>query len=321
MKPPSLYSDYQKYLAIDKDTEKDHVDLSHIHFVAPASVIPAIFFARSNRIKNYNTYDEETNNHLNKILGRSESNSNLLPLLNIKLNKSVEERDKCLDKLNDDIFKLLFPTVHISHTSYGGIKTFPYIIGEIIDNIKQHAGAKSVYSYSQRYPSADCIDVGILDDGDTIPGKYEQASNRFYNENGLDLYEVENDCEAIFRSLNGISTKESFRGSRSIRFSKSVKDIVDSGAISLGINSSIRLITEGLGGSFLIASRGGICHLANGKANFISAKHDPIDGTFVCMRFERKYLQTEEYEKIAYNYDTINDEDGKFKLVSKKLDV
>ncbi len=315
MRLPSLLEDYTKYLAIEKDTKKDYIDLSNIHFVAPASVLPAIFFAKSNKIEKYTTYNQETKNHLNKILGMSQTNSNLLPLISVELNKSDAERDECLDRLNNNIRNLIFPDGNISYQSYGGNDTFPYITSEIIDNIKQHSKAKRVYSYCQRYPNADFIDVGILNDGDSIPRKYELTKDNFHNENGLNPYDVKNDCEAIFRSFNGISTKENFKGS--IRLAKSIDDILDSGDLSLGINSSIRLITEGLGGSFLIASRAGICHLTKRKTKFINAKHNPIPGTFVCMRFERKYLKPSEYEKIAYNHDLINENNWKFKISNK----
>lgn len=310
---PSLYRDYKKYLDMEKDPKKDHVDISHMKFIAPASLLPVISFAKKHHIEEYKTYDDETDAHLDKILGRSDSNSNLLPLLDIDLDKNSAKKNECLNRLNRDISDLLFSSDD-SYSDYGGDETFPFVIGEIIRNVKQHSNAKRVYSYSQRYPKADCIDIGILDNGITIPGKYEQAKNLFFNENGLDLYEVEDDCEAIFRSLNGISTKKNFRRSRSVILSESVEEILKNGPISFGINSSIRLITEGLGGSFLIASRGGICHLTNGKAKLISVRHDPIDGTFVCIRFERKDLNLVEYHKIANNHDKIYDEDGKYKL-------
>jgi hypothetical protein len=266
---------------------------------------------------------------LEKILGLSEGNRNLLPLLDIDLHKNSEKRKKVLDNLENVIHNLIFPGGNISyssydglgtfpiiHSSYGGTETFPYIIKEIIKNVNQHSRANKVYSYSQIYPNKDYIDVGILDNGDTIPGKYEQSQDGFCNENGINPYEFENDCEAIFRSLNGISTNEEFK--RSIKISRTEVDILNSGYLSFGINSSIRLVTEGLGGSFLIASREGICHLTKRKAKFKSVEYDPIKGTFVCIRFKRESLYPEEFEKIRDNHDLINDEEGKYKLISKK---
>ncbi|MGF7117362.1 hypothetical protein [Methanobacterium oryzae] len=316
---PSLYKDYKKYLDMEKDPTKGHVDISHMNFIAPASLLPAISFAEKYSIEKYKTYNEETNTHLDKILGRSESNSNLLPLLDVNLEKNHEKRDGYLNKLKIDIRNLLFPAspfpAGINYSYYGGTDTFPYVIGQIIDNIKQHSNAKRVYSYSQKYPNEGQIDVGILDNGDTIPGKYEQARDKFYNENDINPYEVKNDCEAIFRSMNGISTKEIFKRSRLVRFAKSADDILNSDALSFGINSSIRLITEGLGGSFLIASRKGIFHMNNRIKQFEHSK-DPFDGTFVCIRFNREFLNPKQYQKIVYNYNKINDDDGKFNLVS-----
>ncbi len=315
MSLPSLLRDYTKYLDIEKDPTKDRLDLSHIRFVAPASILPTVFFARSNSITKYILPDNDARFHFKKILRISDSNSNLLPLLDLDLHENNEKREEALNNLENEIRNLIFPSGNISYSSYGGTETFPYIIREIIRNINQHSNASKVYSYSQIYPNTDFIDVGILDNGDTIPGKYEESRDEFYNENGINPYEVENDCEAIFRSLNGISTKDDFKRASSIRFARSVKDILESGKISLGINSSVRLITEGLDGSFLIVSRGGICHLTKRRKHF-RTNEDSFNGTFVCIRFKRTFLTAEKYEEIAYKYNKIDDEFGNFELIS-----
>jgi hypothetical protein len=317
---PSLYRDYKKYLDMEKDPTKGHVDISHMNFIAPASLLPAISFAESNGIANYHCSDTDTHNHLNKILKRAPRTSDVLPLLDVDLDKNYEKRDICLNKLKNDIHELLFPAspfpAGIDYSYYGGTETFPYIIEQIIDNIEEHSNAERVYSYSQKYPKEGYIDVGILDNGDTIPKKFEQSKNNFNNEKS-NPYEVQNDCEAIFRSLNGISTGEIFKTSRSIRMSESEADILKSEALSLGINSSIRLITEGLGGSFLIASRGGICHLTKRRKQFINSNEDPFDGTFICIRFNKRFLTLDQYEKIARSYSKIDDEYGRFKLIRR----
>lgn len=298
---PSLLTDYRKYENMEKDPTSDYVDLSNIPFVAPASFLPTYNFARSNSITKYKCHDNAIE-HISKILGISEGNDNLIPMVPINIGKYGEaNRYKVLNHLESKIRKLLFPNDIKGHEEYGGVDTFPYIVGEILSNVGQHSEATNVYSYSQIYPNEGYVDVGIFDDGITIPGKYEQSKHEF-EDSEINPYEFKNDCDAIYRSLNGISTKEGFK--RSMGGLTSEDDVLTKNDnIGYGINTSTRMIYDGLGGSFLIVSREGICHLTPDKKKFIKAKDDNIiDGTLICIRFKRAKLTHDEFDEYTRNH-------------------
>ncbi|MBZ2167037.1 hypothetical protein [Methanobacterium spitsbergense] len=287
------------------------MDLSNIPFVSPAMLLPTIHYARSNSILTLHCHNNAIG-HINKILGKSNGNSNMIPLNVIKLkNYDDEVKTNIITSIDQKIRKLLFPHNKRGHVEYGGVGVFPYITGEIFSNVEQHSNANTVYTYSQIYPNEGYIDVAILDDGISIPGKYEQSRPEFIN-NDINPYEFKNDCEAIFRSLNGISTKEGFK--KSMNGLASEEDIVRNDNIGYGINTSIRTITEGLGGSFLIASRKGICHLTpNMKKKFIKVKDNNIlNGTLICIRFKKIQLEQNEFEGYIEKHIPIQIEDAKW---------
>lgn len=306
---PSLLDDYRKYLDIEKDLTNDYVDLSNIRFVSPASFLPAYNFAQNNSIPKFSCHDHAYE-HILKILGRYECNSNLLPLVPINIGKyDTDTKNKVLTDLDVKIRKLLFPNNTKGHEEYGGVDTFPYITGEILSNVGEHSEANMVYSYSQIYPNEGYIDVGILDDGISIPGKYEESRPEFVNKE-INPYEFKDDCDAIYRSLNGISTKHAFKMSMDGLLSE--EDIAKNDNIGYGINTSFRMITEGLGGSFLIVSRNGICHLTpNGKKKFIKLNNNNniINGTLICIRFNKVKLEHEEFVEYYEQNVPISNED------------
>lgn len=89
----------------------------------------------------------------------------------------------------------------------------------------------------------------------------------------------------------------------------SSSEIVKNDNLGMGFNTTIRVVTEGLGGSFLIASRGGICHLDRGGAKFIKVDNDnKFKGTFICARFKKVELSIDEHRTIIEKFSPITDE-------------
>ena len=296
MKIFSLLEDYKKYLALPKNL--DHLYLSDIP-LTPASLLPSLHFAEYNSIPLILPRDTNARNHLERILCLS-GNVNILPnefpFIRFPIEDNEEDKADILGFLDHIIWRLLFEKED-EYEQYGGVNTFRYVLGEILSNVDQNSEANRIYTYGQIYSKRKFIDIGILDNGITIPGKYEKSRPEFADK-GINPYEFENDAEALYKAINGISTKEGFK--RAMEGISSYEDIYLNDWIGYGLNTSIRLITEGLGGSFLIASRGGVCHLTKNKKKFIKIKGDNIlNGTFVCIRFKRAMLKKDFMDYVA----------------------
>lgn len=303
---PSLLNDYQKYLDIEKDPEMDSIDLRHIRFVAPASFLPSLYLARSLEISPLNIeFHDNAYDHGMKIMGYSRSNSNMIPLMTTTLEGySDEEKYRIITAFDTKIRSLLFRNNNKEYLEYGNEETFRYVTGEMLSNVEQHSEANRIYSYSQLYPNEGFAEVGILDNGITIPGKFEKSYPQFIDQE-INPYDFENDCDAINRCLNGISTKINFK--RSMEFIDNPSEIEKNDNLGMGINTSIRVITEGLGGSFLIVSREGICHITPKEKKFIKAENNnTFKGTFVCVRLKKVELEIEKYWDIIEKFKRID---------------
>lgn len=291
----SLLEDYKKYLAMPKNL--DRLYLSDVS-LAPASLLPSLHFAEFNSINLVIPRDINARNHLRRILCLSgeELLHNEFPFLRFSIEDNEESKADILGLLDHLIWRLLFDKEE-EYEQYGGVNTFRYVLGEILSNVDQNSEANLVYTFGEIYSKRKFIDIGILDNGITIPGKYEKSRPEFADKD-VNPYEFENDCEALYKAINGISTKEGFK--RAMEGISSYEDIYLNDWIGYGLNTSINLITEGLSGSFLIASRGGICHLTKKEKKFIKAEEDNIlNGTLVCIRFKRAKLKKDFMDYIV----------------------
>lgn len=306
MSLPSLLNDYTKYLRIDKDPKMDSLDLKHIRFVSPASFLPALYLAQSLNIHPFNIdFNDHAYDHGMKILGYSRSNNNLIPRIIANIGKYDDKaKNKIITSIDNRIRQLLFRNNNNEYVEYGNEETFRYVTGEMLSNVEQHSNADKLYSYSQLYPNQGYAEVGILDDGITIPGRYEKLYPQFIDQE-INPYDFNDDCDALDRCLNGISTKQGFI--RSMEFIDNPSEMEKNDNLGMGLNTSIRVITEGLGGSFLIASREGICHVTPNKKEFIKVENNNIfKGTFVCVRFKKVELDREKYWDIIEKFKRID---------------
>ncbi len=78
----------------------------------------------------------------------------------------------------------------------GGGNAFRYFLGELSQNVYDHANFEHAYLMVQRYSKRGFVEIVIVDDGITVPGSYEK--------NGVTGQE---DNELLWRALNGDSTK------------------------------------------------------------------------------------------------------------------
>jgi hypothetical protein len=131
-----------------------------------------------------------------------------------------------------------------------------YIISELVDNIEQHSDFTTASIMAQYYPKKNMVDIGVIDNGITIPYLLE-----INNLGGID------DCNRILSAINGISTKKEIgRG--------------------YGLSSSTKITIDGLDGECYIVSRRGIVHLkANGFRKLYKLENNVYNGTIIYMRF------------------------------------
>ncbi len=119
-----------------------------------------------------------------------------------------------------------------------------YIIGESVDNIVEHSQSKYGYIVAQNYPAKGFTDICIADTGGTILGSY--AGNPRTSA-------IESDIEAIQAAVSGISAK----------------NLPEAENRGFGLRTTIKMLTDGLSGEYLLAS-GGALFAANGNAaNFM----------------------------------------------------
>lgn len=106
-----------------------------------------------------------------------------------------------------------------------------YLFDELICNIQQHAQVATGFVYADYNKECDCIDICLADQGVTIYGSYVQSGKY------LD-YIGNNAAEALNMAKDGYSTKNR----------------PDAENRGYGISSNVKMITEGLNGTFAILS-------------------------------------------------------------------
>ncbi len=115
-----------------------------------------------------------------------------------------------------------------------------YIIGESVDNMVEHSHSKYGYIVAQSYPTMGFTDICIADTGGTILGSY--AGNPRTAGIGSDI-------EAIQSAVSGISAK----------------NLPEAENRGFGLRTTIRMLTSGLSGEYLLAS-GNALFAASGNA-------------------------------------------------------
>lgn len=115
-----------------------------------------------------------------------------------------------------------------------------YIIGESVDNIVEHSHSNYGYIVAQSYPTKGFTDICIADTGGTILGSYA-CNPRTAG--------IESDIEAVQSAVSGISAK----------------NLPEAENRGFGLRTTIRMLTAGLSGEYLLAS-GDALFAARGNA-------------------------------------------------------
>lgn len=131
-----------------------------------------------------------------------------------------------------------------------------YMVGELAANVEDHSEFTHATVASQYYFKKKFVDMGMIDNGITIPALFRKKNIPF-----------ETDAEAIDKAIHGVSTKTDDGRGRGLTFVK-------------------RVVNEGLKGQLLMISRNGaVVHDGENRKLYKLAKLK-LRGTVVYSRFE-----------------------------------
>ena len=242
-----------------------HLDMRNTNWVTPFTALilsnkiiqsmPKVSYIRISGPKNKEVYS-----YLSSIgfpLGKKEKGYTYSPI-----NHFTKDANKAANMVFD-LINTTFPDILKG-------STIKYIISEFCDNVEQHSRFTNASIMAQYYKKKNYVDIGIIDDGISIPYLFEKKRIKF-----------KEDAEAIDKALHGTSTKnEDGRGKGLV----STKDIVE----------------KGLKGHFYIVSRNGMVTMEHGRDRKLYKFTDSsLKGTLGYIRFQvpKKEVSWEQYIK------------------------
>jgi hypothetical protein len=258
---------YVSNLSVEKG-----VDVDKIEFVTPLAITPIAANINSRNLEiRYNGQDIQNLRVIHFPDGVTELESlgqgkSYLPIIRLRLSElSKTDRNKNLNALHSRFLKLLKSNV-IAEPKFIELisnNTFGYLMGEMLDNIEEHAQADNVYVFAQYWPKTNACELCILDDGDGLLGSLKKANRK-----------VSDDLDALKKIIDtGLSSK------------------TEHGDIKrgMGIKSTRAAITNReLNGEFFIMSgNAAFLHSATNGSNFINFSDYSWKGTVVMMKLNR----------------------------------
>lgn len=184
-----------------------------------------------------------------------------IPIVNFPAKANSDDKDDISSIVESIIIRQLDIPSNVSQ----GLK---YIIEETLDNITEHSNSDRGFIFSQSYPHKGYLDLCIADRGITLLGSYRRLPGN----------EIESDLEAIKAANRGISSK----------------NLPEAENRGYGIRTSKRMLTEGLGGQYLMLSGDSFyLKLSNFDSFYSLPEGLRWNGTIVALR-------------IPYNVDKFN---------------
>lgn len=182
-----------------------------------------------------------------------------IPIVNFPAKSFDDEKDYVSSVIENVIIKQF----NIPSNVATGLK---YMIEETLDNITEHSDSDRGFIFVQGYPTKGFIDLCIADRGITLLGSYQKQPNN----------EISTDLEAIKAANRRLSSKN--RPEAENR--------------GFGIYTSKRMLTEGLGGQYLMLS-GGNFYLKTPSFNSFYSLPDGLrwNGTIVALRIPYNITQ------------------------------
>ncbi|HUY01278.1 MAG TPA: hypothetical protein VMV49_17085 [Candidatus Deferrimicrobium sp.] len=253
-----LGKEYLKYCQLKKITLNTSIlNLSDIKWFFPTCLLPlGIFIKEHQEISVIPPKVPEISNYLELIIKNTlhHAKKSYIPIIEIPPNAKLRE-------------KILEPFMSNQKAHVGGQNAFAYFIGELIDNIYEHSNFSTAYIMAQKYQKMNFTEIGIIDNGISIPGSYENKGFKF------------TDINALEEALKGLSTKSDERG--------------------YGLRTSLRLLTEGLEANCLIVSRGaGLIKDKNETIFYEMEKFNTFNGTLISIRIPYKIKEVNIYDYI-----------------------
>lgn len=253
----ALYEDYKKFENIIKmlNDNSNFIDASEEIELNPTTLIPLLCESKKRKlpvILNENVDDEVKDIFQGNIL------SGNVPFQILPYSAKESQKNQLSDKLSEKINSL-----------YGGGYTLRYIFSELIYNIYSHTSfeeklATQGYVYAKEY-SDNVLDICIMDDGLSIPGRFSKSGKSFRNE-----------CHAIEIAISNNST------------------ISDDGyERGNGLWSTLKLVVEENNGQALIISNKGCLNILNKKKYkySISDNNGIFKGTLISLRLNKFEIQ------------------------------
>lgn len=257
--------------------ESLEIDFSHTKFISPVFVLSLIVFLSScgkfykfSNLNDYLTVIGLGNGGIRPDrMRRSEFLATMegyirrtyIPIINFPAKAESDEKD-IISSIAENI---IIRQLNIPSNVAIGLK---YMIEETLDNITEHSDSDRGFIFAQAYPTKGYLDLCIADRGVSLLGSYQKISGN----------EIDSDLEAIKAANRGLSSKN--RPAAENR--------------GYGIYTSKRMLTEGLGGQYLMLS--GSCFYLK-KPDFDSFYSLPVglrwNGTIVALR-------------IPYNVENFN---------------
>lgn len=184
-----------------------------------------------------------------------------IPIVNFPAKANSDEKDI----ISSVVESIIIRQLNISSNVAIGLK---YMIEETLDNITEHSDSDRGFIFAQAYPNKGYLDLCIADRGVSLLGSYQKIPGN----------EIESDLEAIKAANRGFSSK----------------NLPDAENRGYGIYTSKKMLTEGLGGQYLLLSGSSFYLKTPGFDSFYSLP-DGLrwNGTIVAFR-------------IPYNVDKFN---------------
>ena len=212
------------------------LDLSGIHTPSPVLTLPLlILLASTGEELTYVLSDVLKAAHLGneikaddmrlsafKAQMQAYSQTNYLPIVAFPATKAKEDEKDSIQSVVENI--LIQQIGSVGNISLG----LRYIIGECIDNITQHAKSEYGYIAAQTNKEEQYLDISIADKGITLLGSYRENNDT----------DIVSDMEALKAANRGISTK----------------NLPNAENRGYGIITSKKMLTNGLGGLFIMIS-------------------------------------------------------------------
>lgn len=250
------------------EDEEVTIDFADTKFVTPVCLLSLIvYLARCGRrvsLRNVTDYlgtvglntggikpDQMRRTEFLATMEKYSSNS-YIPIVNFAAGRNIDDKEA----ISSVVEGILIRQLNIQPNVATGLK---YMVEETLDNITEHSESERGYIFAQAYPRKGYLDICMADNGVTLLGSYLKLTDN----------EIVTDLEAIKAANRGISSK----------------NLPDAENRGYGIQTSKRMLVEGLGGQYLMIS-GGCLYLKTPDNDNVYSVPGGLrwDGTVVALR-------------------------------------